>query len=90
MGRRLTALQPSAFDVLDRQAAGQALEFQDGLVMGESPGVNEMPRFAHAGAEGSARQLMQFAVQPTAAVNRTYYLVGHRAENATYAWAAKQ
>ena len=55
----------------------QALEAQTGLARRSFSGLEDGTHAAHAGVEGSARQLMQFAAQPTAVVNRTYYLVSH-------------
>ncbi len=76
MGRRLAGAQTAA-DVPQAEAAGQARDERGGPVMGGLPGLEDGARFAHAGAEGSARQLMQFVVQPTAKVDRTDYLVSH-------------
>ena len=79
VGRRLTAVQQIISDLPEEETAMQTLAGQEGILMGGLLGLDDSAHAAPAGLAGSARQLMQFAVQPTAVVNRTYYLVSHRA-----------
>ena len=76
VGRRLAASR-SASEMPEGETAMQGLDAQTGLAMGNFSGLEDNPHAAPAGMEGSARQLMQFAAQPAAVVNRTYYLVSH-------------
>ena len=82
MGRRLTGAQ-TAEDVPQGEAVGQAWGEWRGPVMGGLQGLEDGALFAQAGAEGSARQLMQFVVQPTTQFNRTDYLVSHTVSKCT-------